>query len=133
MTVMEAESKRFVLLVEDDAMIRGAMGRSFAETITSLEADTLEEAKKMFVQNADRLDLVLLDATLDEDSYNYGDPPQTANLASFIRASGFKRPVVAISGDPKNNEKLVQAGCNEGVEKLNLRDWLKDWLRQTSH
>lgn len=74
--------------------------------VSVLHASTLEEGKKHFEKYRDTIALIIIDgrvrAPLDDS---------IALVRYLAEEAHFTGPIVAASGDPTNNAKLVNAGC----------------------
>lgn len=96
-----------VLLVDDVVRYHGSialqMNRLAPNAIQVIGAFSAEQASRIFAEHPD-IDLIVMDG-------NLGDESNTSDLVRTMRET-FKGPIIANSGSPESNIKLVAAGCS---------------------
>jgi DNA-binding response OmpR family regulator len=94
-----------ILLVEDKPEMREIIILGFqGQPIEVLEADTIEQAEKLFDANPD-IAAILVDACVP------GTYPNTQQLINKFRKT-FGGPMIAISSNDLYREMLMKAGCD---------------------
>ncbi len=101
-----------VLLVEDEVDIQTlfevAIGESFNNVKLS-KSDTVKGVRE-FLSKIGQFDIVFIDGNLPDGN--------TVELVSEIRKNtSFKGIIVAMSGNPDIQEKLMEMGCNVSLPK----------------
>ena len=77
-----------------------------------------------FSNNPTLYDAILLDGNLEPGRHGY-------TLAQAIRAHGYTRPLIAISGDEDMQKLLMQAGCNYRATKMQVPNCLRRLFAST--
>lgn len=108
-----------ILIVDDDLDVRQALKKLLSK-YKPLLARSSREAEMIFARDKDILGVILL------DGYLHRNDPQVNTLAltRLIRASGFTRPIVAMSSDASFRAKQVEAGCSHNIYKDNHEEIL---------
>lgn len=96
------------ILVIDDEITWANFYRDIVKpSVSVLHASSLEEGRTHFMRYRDTIAMIIIDghvrAPLDDS---------IALVRFFREEKRFIGPIVAASGDPTNNAKLVNAGCN---------------------
>ena len=112
---MEGETK-FVLVVEDDPILKNLLGHTFAGKYQTLYAGTGDEALKLYEQFKPAL--VLLDLTLPGGLDGFG-------VLSALRNSegeGKTVPVIVVSnlGEQSAKERAMSLGANAYLVKAEV-------------
>lgn len=84
------------------------------EVVTLMQATTIEEAVALFRANKADLSAIVMDGCVPGNNIN------TEPLTKMIRAEGFKGPMIAVSGVPWFQDRLVKAGCNTKCSKYQV-------------
>lgn len=122
------ESKRLILVVEDDPTNQKLINYYLKEKYDMVFAKSVINAQKILKEQA--VDLVLLDLSLD------GDEDGLA-LAQFIRNDEVlgKLPIIATTAHAftKDRDKCLEAGCNDFLSKPlgqgDLLDKIDEYLK----
>jgi hypothetical protein len=116
--------KRFsVLLAEDYVLLNDLFTRDMEKAdISVFSAKTLSETKRLYDENKDELDAIIMDACLE------GDTPDTLLIVEHMIASGFKNPIIATSCDIHFSEMLMQSGATHISEKYQAVELLLELL-----
>lgn len=109
-----------VLIVEDDETLQGLYKRFLGKmgNIDVLQAFSLEEAKELFSENKDRINIVVLDGNvpLRRKGSDSNGPGTTVDFAYSIR-DHFNGPMIASSSDMACSRLLERAGCQYQAKK----------------
>jgi len=104
-----------VLLVEDDIRVAKTIRDLLLSSGFSVFwSQTLKDATKMYLENRQDLDLILLDGFLGPSHFGVDCDNTTIPLIIQIKKDGmlFKGKTVAMSTSPKMREEMVKAGCD---------------------
>ncbi len=118
-----------VLVVEDEPELRRMLClRLETENYRVLSAADGEEAKKVFYDNRDQIDLVLTD-------YVMPGPVQGSDLANYVKAARSDMPVVLLSGfvdaadkDLEASGRNIDARLDKPVDKADLLSTLHELI-----
>lgn len=103
-----------ILVVEDEIRFVDLL-KCWLETpegvFDVLHAEDLDTGSKLFNENSNKINLVVVDACVP------GSHPNSMLLIKEIIRSGFKGPVVATSSNPDFNNILIEAGATHKVAK----------------
>ncbi len=113
-----------ILVVEDNKDMQDFYLESLRHLVNNLivlKAYTIEDAEKLFAKNTD-IDLVIMDGCVPGDKIN------TLPLIVKIRET-FKGPMIAASRESGYQKQLIAAGCDYGVDKLELPNKIIEILR----
>jgi len=112
-----------VLLVEDRPSLQYsftyAIKSIFGEKTVVLVTGKLAEAEAFFSDNVGELDLILMDATIEDGETTF------RLVADIVKV--FKRPIVAMSSNNDDRKKMMELGCTHDCDKGNIVDFLTNW------
>ncbi|MFZ2886452.1 MAG: response regulator [Minisyncoccia bacterium] len=101
-----------ILIVEDRAVVIADLEMAL-KGHRLFVAETGAAAQILFERHQAVIDIALLDGYLDPQ-----DPVKnTLEFIKYMRASGFKKPMVAISGDTRMCIRQQEVGCSHQVVK----------------
>lgn len=93
-----------ILIVDDNEEMQRALKRSLANDYVLLQSLTIEEARRLYQENAD-IALIVMDGCVPGDEIN------TLPLVREFRQN-FSGPIIANSGNPDYQQQLLAAGCS---------------------
>jgi DNA-binding response OmpR family regulator len=106
-------SKRPILIVEDDAALRGVLAEQLAETgdFHPVEAASLEQATQLLDDVEIGFDLIILDVNLPD-----GDG---CGFCAHMRRQGHKMPILMLTGSSAEADVIrgLEAGANDYIIK----------------
>lgn len=97
-----------ILFVENHEVFAAVVGEKFLAAHEVVVVPSLAGARASLA--AQRYDAILLDFDLDDG--------KGVELAVELRAAGDATPIIAVSAREDGNQKLITAGANAAVSKL---------------
>ncbi len=110
-----------ILILEDDEMVQRTFSRAFQKH-ELIQAYDLLQADIFFSPHSQSIDVVAVDGCVENTGKKFDTEP-------FIRqviASGFKGPIIAISGSEDVREDMLRMGCSHECEKHELKQKLAE-------
>ncbi len=98
-----------ILIVKAEEKITEVWIAWLDDKVKVISAKTLAEGERLFKENSDDIELVLVDCCVPDDT---GDEPNSMGLVEKIRQDGFKGPIIAESSNPENYKSLRDAGAD---------------------
>jgi len=107
--------KKIILVVEDDDdFFLSLVAFIKNEDSEIMRASTLEEGKKIFFENQEKINLIIMDACVP------GQEPNSMPLIEEIIKSGFSKHIVGLSSSFNYLFKLRDAGATNIISKSDL-------------
>jgi len=106
----EKEKMKKILIVENNSSDFDLMNFALKKVAEVIWAKSLEEGKKFFNENKDAVDLIIMDACVNNE-----ENPDSINLVQEIIASGYNKPITASSSN-RYNSVLMKAGATHNGE-----------------
>ena len=100
-----------VLVVEDNNQVFEMINNYFDGIINVLRAEDLDSGYKLFDENSNVIDLIIMDACVP------GIEPNSMPLIKKIINLGFTKPIIANSSNSDFNDILIEAGATHKSEK----------------
>lgn len=110
-----------ILVVEDNEPDFSDMELGLSNLAVVFWAETLEKGEACFRENPD-VDLIIMDACVP------GNEPNSMPLIASILASGYTKPIIAISGMANFSRMLVTAGATHEATKQGVVKMARDLL-----
>ncbi len=123
----ENKNKPTLLIVEDNEGMIRAYQRSLGQHYKLIIANTLGLAEQEYENNKKKIALIVLDGEIREMNQPRGNLRigYTFGFLEMIRSS-FSGPIIATSGDPEVQRRLLDAGCTHAAEKGHLARFIKE-------
>lgn len=100
-----------ILVIEDYVVLSKMWRKLLSDIAFVLTAETLLQGQELFDKHKEGLDLIAVDGEIN------GSINNTVVLVKKIIREFPSAKIIAISGDPDNNEILMKAGCGHSICK----------------